>query len=154
MRAKRFCYQDPGCSLTLRQGLQEYFAGHPGLLQSDSANKETAEFFDSHDACHVLFGLDTNLLDEGLADLWTVFGTNIGVGRYVESLWTDSGARQIAKNIGLFQMIVTTLRLLPSVPDVFLRSRKMKKKWPWGDEKRYLDCPLVELRHEFRIDVL
>jgi len=154
MRTRRFRYQDPGCPLTLRQGLQEYFAGHSGLVKADSADIQTAKFFHSHDTCHVLFGLDTTLPDEGLADLWTVFGTDIGLGRYARYLWTDPAARQIVKEIGLFQTIVTGLRLFPSVARVFLRSRKMKRKWPWGDEERYLDCPLVELRHEFNIDLL
>ena len=154
MRTKRFLYQDSGCPLTLRQGLQEYFAGHSGLLQPGSANIQTARFFRSHDSCHVLFGLDTTLRDEGLADLWTVFGTNIGLRTYAKDLWTDPAARQIVKEIGLFQTVATTLRLPPSFVRVFLRSRRMTKKWPWGDEERYLDCQLVERRREFNIDVL
>lgn len=132
MRTSRFRYQDPGCALTLRQGLQEYFAGHSDLLKPDSADLETAEFFRSHDACHVLFGLDTTLPDEGLADLWTVFGTDIGFGRYAMYLRTDPAARQIVRGIGLFRTIATALRLLPSVARVFLRSRKMKKKMAVG----------------------
>jgi hypothetical protein len=154
MRSRRFRYQDPGCPLTLREGLQEYFAGHSGLLKPDSADVQTAKFFHSHDACHVLFGLDTTLQDEGLADLWTVFGTNFGLRRYASYLCTDAAARQIVKDIGLLQTIATALRLLPLVARVFLRSQKMKEKWRWGDEERYLDCPLVELRHEFNIDIL
>jgi hypothetical protein len=154
MRTKRFRYQDRGCALTLRQGLQEYFAGHSGLLNLDPADIQTEEFFRSHDACHVLFGLDTTLPDEGLADLWTVFGTDIGLRWYVIYLCTNPAARQIVKDIGLFQRIATGLRLLPSVARVFLRSRKMTNKWPWGHEGRYLDCPLIEIRHEFNIDIL
>jgi hypothetical protein len=154
MRPRKFRYQDAGCTLTLRQGLQEYYAGHSGLLKPESANIQTAKFFHSHDACHVLFGLDTTLPDEGLADLWTVFGTDIGLGRYARYLSTDAAARQIVKDIGLFQTIATALRLLPSVARVFLRCRKMNEKWPWGDEDCYLDYPLVELRHEFNIEIL
>lgn len=154
MRTRRFHYQDPASPLTLRQGLQEYFAEHSGLLRPDSADTQTTEFFHSHDACHVLFGLDTTLPDEGLADLWTIFGTNIGLGRYSNYLRTNAAARQLVRDIGLFQTIVTALRLLPSVARVFLRSRKMKKKWPWGEEGHYLDRALVELRNEFNIDVL
>jgi hypothetical protein len=138
----------------LRQGLEEYFGGHSGLLKPDSCDIETAAFFHSHDACHVLFGLDTTLQDEGLADLWTVFGTNIGLRRYARCLRTNPAAREIVREIGLFQTIATGLRLFPSVARVFLRSRKMRRKWPWGEEERYLDCPLVELRNEFQIEVL
>jgi hypothetical protein len=154
MRTRRFRYQDPACELTLRQGLEEYFAGHSGLLKPGSSDTKTAAFFHSHDACHVLFGLDTTLQDEGLADLWTVFGTNIGLGRYARYLRTNPAARQIVKEIGLFQTIATGLRLFLSVARIFLRSRKMKGKWPWGEEERYLDCPLVELRNKFHIEVL
>ena len=69
-------------------------------------------------------------------------------------LRTDAAAREIVMDIGLLRTITTALRLLPSVGRVFLlRSRKMKEKWPWGDEESYLDCPLVELGHEFNIDI-
>lgn len=154
MRTRRFRYEDPGCQLTLRQGLQEYFAGHPGLLQPESVDVETARFFHSHDACHVLFGLDTSPPDEGVADLWTVVGTDIGLSRYAKYLRGNPAARQSVAEIGLFQMVATTLRLLPLIARVFFRSRKMKRKWLWGKEERYLDCPLVELRREFNIQVL
>jgi hypothetical protein len=29
-------------------------------------------------------------------------------------------------------------------------SKNEEKKGPWADRERYLDCPLVELRHEFQ----
>ena len=72
--------------MTLCEGLREYYAGHPGLLQPDRMEADAARFFRSHDACHVLFGLDTTLVDEGLADLWTLLATNVGVTSLVFSL--------------------------------------------------------------------
>ena len=140
--------------MTLREGLEEYFAGHPGLTRIDSADSETAQFFHSHDACHVLFGLDTTLTDEGLADLWTIFGTDIGLRRYVAYLRADPVARRIVKEIGVIPTIATSLRLVPSGVQVLLRARRMKEKWQWGSEKRYLDWPLVKLRRQFKIEIL
>lgn len=64
--------------MTLREGLEEYYTGHPGLLQPDKMHADAARFFHAHDTCHVLFGLDTTLVDESLADLWTLFGTDVG----------------------------------------------------------------------------
>ena len=66
--AQRFLYQEQRCSLTLGAALEEYFRGHPGLLREQEMDPESAALFRSHDVCHVVFGLDTRLQDEVLAD--------------------------------------------------------------------------------------
>jgi hypothetical protein len=153
MPSRRFRYQDPECPLTLRQGLEEYFAGHPGLIQ-DSANPETCRFFHAHDACHVMFGLDTTVADEGLADCWTLFGTDVGLKRYLKYVTTDPAAKQVVKEIGVLRTLVATVYVVFLVCPVFLRSRRMRRKWEWGGEDQYLDCPLRDLRREFNIQIL
>jgi len=140
--------------MTLREGLEEYYAGHPGLLQPNSMEREQGAFFRSHDRCHVLFGLDTTLVDEGLADLWTVFGTDVGVRRYTKYVFTNPAAKQITREIGPLRVIWTTLRIIPLALRVFLRSRSMSRRWSWNGEDQYLDRPLSAIRHDLNIRLL
>jgi hypothetical protein len=85
MPTKHFRYQEQDSPMTLGEGLREYYAGHPGLVQPDQMDADAAPFFRSHGTCHVLFGLDTTLVDESLADLWTIFGTDVGFRRYAHN---------------------------------------------------------------------
>ena len=140
--------------MTLSEGLREYYSGHQGLVQPDKMDADTARFFRSHDMCHVLFGLDTTLVDESLADLWTLLGSNVGFRTYARYLRTDPAAKQIMKEIGLVGALWTTIRAIPFAVRVFLRSRKMTKKWPWDGEDCYLNRPLKVIRHEFNIRIL
>jgi len=140
--------------MTLCEGLREYYAGHPGLLQPDRMEADAARFFRSHDACHVLFGLDTTLVDEGLADLWTLLATNVGFRRYAHDLRANPAAKQITKEIGLLRVLRTTMQIIPFAITVFLRSRKMTGKWPWNSEDSYLNPPLYVIRTEFNIRIL
>ena len=154
MAPKQFRYQDQDCPMTLCEGLREYYAGHPGLLQPDRMEADAARFFRSHDACHALFGLDTTLVDEGLADLWTLLATSVGVRRYAHYLRTNPAAKQITKEIGLLRVLRTTMQIIPFAITVFLRSRKMTGKWPWNSEDSYLNQPLNVIRNEFNIRIL
>ena len=140
--------------MTLCEGLREYYAGHPGLLQPDRMEADAARFFRSHDACHVLFGLDTMLVDEGLADLWTLLATNVGFRRYAHDLRANPAAKQITKEIGLLRVLRTTMQIIPFAITVFLRSQKMTGKWPWNSEDSYLNQPLNVIRNEFNIRIL
>ena len=140
--------------MTLGEGLLEYYAGHPGLVEPDRMEADAARFFRSHEACHVLFGLDTTLVDEGLADLWTLLATNVGFRRYAHYLRTNPAAKQITKEIGLLRVLRTTMQIIPFAVPVFLRSRKMTGKWPWNGENSYLNQPLNVIRNEFNIRIL
>lgn len=151
---KRFSYQQQACTLSLREALAEYYAAHPGLLKDDEWKCQSAEFFRSHDICHVVFGLDTNLEDEALADFWTIMGTDVGPRRYVGYLSKSKEARQIFKRIGCRQTLLTTVRVIPKALLVFKRTRKMKKKWPWINYDSYMGIALNKIRCEFGIVVL
>jgi hypothetical protein len=102
----------------------------------------------------VVFGLETNLEDEALADFWTLMGSDVGLGRYVGYLGQSKEAMQIFKQIGLWRTLLTTLRVIPNVALVFVRTRKMKKKWPWTGYENYMGVPLNRIRSEFGIVVL
>jgi hypothetical protein len=97
---KPFQYQRQDSDLTLREGLAEYYEGHPGLFRPSQLTKDSARFFRSHDVAHVVFGLDTTLTDEALADAWTLLGTDVGLRRYVGYLRTNPEAQQLMRQIG------------------------------------------------------
>lgn len=151
---KSFLYQAQGCTLSLREALAEYYQAHPGLLHGDELEPKSAEFFRAHDICHVVFGLDTNLEDEALADFWALMGTDVGLNRYVGYLGESKEAMQILKQIGLLQTILTTICVIPKVGLVFAHTRRMKKKWPWTNNDGYMGMPLNRIRSEFGIVVL
>ena len=69
--ARRFDYQAQDCPPTLRQAADEYRQEHPEALQADKLGAESTALFRSHHICHVIFGLDTTVRDEVLADFWT-----------------------------------------------------------------------------------
>lgn len=151
---KRFRYQEQDCPLTLAQGLQEYYEGHPGLFRPAELSSESARFFRSHDTAHVIFGLDTTLDQEALADTWTMFGSDVGIRRYVGYLRTNPEAQQLLKEIGWWKTISLSLQVLPKMLVVWFRSRKMKKKWPWEAGDSFQNAPLAEIRREINLRLL
>jgi hypothetical protein len=153
MPARRFSYQDQDCPLTLTEGMDEYVQGHPGLLREAEMSPEAAKLFHGHDICHVLFGLDTTIADEALADMWGMFGTDVGVGRYLKYLQVNE-AQQIVKSIGWSVTIKESLRAMPRVLKAIAGSRSMRRKWPWENHEAYLNTPLADIRREFNIRVV
>ncbi|HUJ96058.1 MAG TPA: hypothetical protein VLW84_12380 [Terriglobales bacterium] len=151
---KRFSYQQQACALSLREGLAEYYSGHPGLLKGEELEGDSRTFFRSHDACHVVFGLDTNLQDEALADFWAMMGTDVGLRRYVDYLRRSKETMQIFREIGWGKTVLTTIRAIPKTAVVFLHTRKMTKKWPWTGYETYMDTALNKIRAEFGVVVL
>ena len=153
MKHKRFRYQHPGSTLTLREGLREYREGHPHLVKEAGASREAAELFHSHDICHVVFGLDTTLDDETLADTWTILGTTVPFRTYLGYMKQEE-AKNILKEAGVKSLVVGFLRALPKMVLVWYYARQMTHKWPWKDHEKYLDMPLHQIRTQFNIRIL
>ena len=99
-----FSYQKQEVTLFLRAGLEEYRAGLTGLLDESELPSRAARFFHAHDICHVVFGCDTLIAQEAMADTWSVFGTSLGFGAYLDYLrlpQTNNIFRQIGYGRGL-----------------------------------------------------
>ena len=63
-------YQAQDSHQTLLEALDEYYARNLGRVRRPSElAPESAALFRSHDLCHVIFGLDTTLADEAMADV-------------------------------------------------------------------------------------
>lgn len=73
--------------VTRAEALAAYYSANagngfrPGTLPEASAGR-----FACHDVCHVIFGLDTMLSDDAMADPRTILSCNDGVKRNAQSV--------------------------------------------------------------------
>lgn len=148
-RPFRFLAQDS--PQTLAEAMAEFAATQPGVLAPDEP--ELARFFHAHDACHALFGLTTAIDDEALADTWTLAGTDMTARRYFAYL-KHPELRQLVAEPGLVRVALATLRAVPRLLRVLLRSRRMTAPWPFLGYAQHLETPLAELRARFGIRVV
>lgn len=146
-------YLDPESTMTLREGLAEYFRSMPDLLDVNALEGKAKELFDNHDTAHVVFGCDVSLRHEAMMDTWTVFGTDVGFFAYMRYLTTPE-ARRVVTDAGVLRSLWGALLAVPDAVRVIGRARRMKKKWPWRDHERYLDRPLVEIRRDLGLAIL
>lgn len=147
-----FRYQAQDAGMTLAEGLAEYYAVHPQITRPDNLPPESAELFRHHDLCHVIFGLDITLPDEGMADIRTMLGTDVGPRRYMRYLLTNKEAMAIFEEIGWTKGLLSLIPLTPRILKALWRAPR-QKRWPWNVPADYLDVPLKELRARHRIRV-
>jgi len=150
---KRFHYQQQDCTLTLSQCLDEFYAGNGEKFKKPQPVDDWTTLLLFHDATHVVFGLDTDMVDEALGDTWSLLGTNLRMKEYLRYLKED-GAKELIREVGWRKMITGTLRAIPRACKVFISSRKMNKKWPIRDFQKYLDTPINEIRKEFNVTLV
>ena len=148
--SKQYKYQQQDSSQTLQEGLEEYYASIPGVMIPDDTEEETAKMLTSHDVTHVIFGCSTSLEDEFLCDSWTLMGSNLSLYKYLEYMKYPV-TQQIFKEAGYLKVIVIGIKTLPKMIKIYLRTRKMTKKWSWSGYKQYLNRQLREIRDEFNI---
>ncbi len=154
----RHQYQDPRATMTLREGLEEYRAAYPYLIDPDSFTDGTSgELFACHDPCHILFGTNTDLMQEGMTDMWTVWGTDIGFSGYIAYMKAPEARETlggIIRDAGAWHMTVEMVRGLPQIWRVWRHSRRMTKPWTFRGWRDHLDRPLSEIRREFGIELV
>ncbi|KIG12794.1 hypothetical protein DB30_01002 [Enhygromyxa salina] len=147
-------YQDPNATMTLREGLAEYYRVNPGLsIPANLTNEVGAKYFHCHDCTHVVFGTHTGPLDEGVNDMLTMMGVSVSVRRYLVDFFQTGEVEAVAKGYtvgSVGKLLFQTMRVMPTV---WRRTRAMTKKWPWSPPEALLDRPLNELRAEYGISV-
>jgi hypothetical protein len=149
----RFMSQD--CELTLKEGLDELYAGAPEVA-AVSARKGKA--FRDHDLTHVIFGCDTSLNGEILLNPWVLFGTTITRSE-LEDYASDSDVKRLnAEGIDLLGGRLRGYALfivyyLPLYAWIWVRHvRCMTLKWPHSSvNEEMLNTPIGELRRQFGI---
>ena len=148
-------YQFPDSDMTLREGLAEYYRVNPNLSDPDEIeNSTSALYFRNHDSTHVVFGTHTGLLHEGVNDLWTILGVDISFREYAGGFFATDESKTITKQFDFKSMLGILWQTARLWPELWRRTRAMKKKWPWNPPACFLDRPLNELRAEFGIEVL
>jgi hypothetical protein len=145
-------YQLPDSSVTLAEGLSEYYASREGLVSGRGVSPAAAEFFRCHDAAHVVFACDTTLLNEMVVKIWSFFGTTGGFGLLRDYRLPES--QEIYETLVWSDIARVSLRAVVLVPLVIVRARRMRKRWPWSEFGGYLSVPLAEIRREFGIELV
>ncbi len=150
----RLQYQAQESSLTLREGLTEYFEANPGLVDPTTTSTETiGAYLNNHDVSHVVFGTTTSLRDEMLQDTWTFLAIDVSAKQYVRDFVKEEEGKQIMKSIPVWGAITGSVWLLGKLPRLVWRSWRMSKQWPWKAWEPYLNVPLAEIRREFGIRI-
>lgn len=146
-------YMDQDSAQSLRDGIAEYYAANPRLLDPDGMEPAARALFRQHDAGHVVFGCDTSLRGETLIDTWTILGSTAGIKGYIE-YFKHPQIYQIFSDVGYWRMTVEFVRCLPDVLRVLVRTRRLSSRWPWDRYEDYLDESLCDIRDGFNIHVL
>ncbi|HZK98338.1 MAG TPA: hypothetical protein VFC47_00430 [Caulobacteraceae bacterium] len=151
----RLGYQRQDSPQTLAQGLEEYYAANIGKVTHPShLPPESIGLFLSHDMCHVIFGLNTTLADEALADVRTLLSSDVGTRRYASYLATDKQAQALFKELGYLKSVWVTILALPRIVRAVIEALRMKKRWPWNPPPDLGERRLADLRLEFGIRVI
>ena len=150
----RPAYTQQDCQLTILEALEEFYLKNPKAVRH-TGDELRDGFFRSHDMIHVVFGCDTNIHDEALADMWTIFGTDLGFRNYLKYLGPiQEDLKDVVIDAGAFELIWQVISAIPDVFVVFAQSRKMSKKWHWHDHHKYIDRPLNQVRDGLNIKVI
>lgn len=154
--ATRRCrYQNQDSNMTLAEALAEYYAANTGrVLRPSDLSKESAELFQSHDMCHVIFGLDTTLADEAIADTRTLLSCDVGVRKYARYMTANPEAKAIFKEIGYLKCIWSVVLAVPRILRATWEAWKMPRSWPWTPPPAFQKRTLSDLRQEFGIIVI
>lgn len=148
-------YQQQDSAQTLAEGLQEYYSANVGTVtRPDDMSPDSAALFRSHDIVHVIFGLDTSLSDEVIADTRGVLASDVGFRRYLDYVRTNAEAQAIFKELGYAKSIWVTVVGLPRILRAARKSWHMTKRWPWEPPDNFLARPLGDLRREFGICIV
>lgn len=151
MRTLAYDYAHPRSRQTLREGLAEYHARHPGLATARDLSREAQAFFDCHDAAHVLYGCGDSLDDEAVVKIASVFGTTGGL-RVLRGYRLHE-SRAIYRRLAAGDVFRTALHAIVLVPRTVWRCLAQRRRWPWDRFETHLDTPLDALRAEYGIRV-
>lgn len=142
-------YQHMDATISLREGLAEYYASHAGLKCSWDMSPEALSFFGCHDTVHVLYGCGTSLEEEAVVKLASIFGTDAG--------WTVLRgyalyeAQDIYRSLDLGEITRTILKAPKLAVRTWWNCKKQATLWPWTDHQQLIDEPLNRLRLDFGI---
>jgi len=79
-----------------------------------------------------------------------LFATDLSFKEYANT----SEGKKLIKQVGFINIVKSLFLGLPLLYKIFLRSRKMTRKWQTKDYEKYMDTSLMEIRTEFNLNIL
>ena len=146
-------YQRQNCAMTLREALDEFYSINAHKFGRPEPKTKWTKLLVHHDIGHVIFGVNTTLIDETAGDIWTLLATDMTFNEYRQYLKTPE-AKELLKELGVANIIKATLCFVPLASKIYSRSRKMTKEWSFRDYEKYMDMPLGEIRESFNLRIL
>jgi hypothetical protein len=102
----------------------------------------------------VIFGLDTTLADEGMADVRTLFSCDVGWRTYARYMTSDPEAKAIFKELGYVRAVWAVLIIVPRMFRAISEAWRTRKRWPWEAPADYFDRSLGDLRRQYGIRII
>ena len=140
-------------SISLREGLERYYARNAGLFGDRDHSAQAQAFFRCHDVAHVVFGCDTSLLGDGIVKIYTLFGTTLGWRGHLAG-YSEASAFSLFRQYSVAHVLRNLPRLIVAIPRALIHARRMHRRWPWADHEAYLEWSLSAIRREFNIVVI
>ncbi|MCA9842445.1 MAG: hypothetical protein KC475_10015 [Cyanobacteria bacterium HKST-UBA03] len=147
------CFQKQDCSQTLGQALETFYAVNADRFSRPTPTDDWTRLLAAHDVCHVLFGVNTSLVDETLGDFWTMLGTDVGIRQYLAYL-NNPEAKALLAQAGWRALLQAMWFALPLIWQVWRRSRQMSQPWKLWDYEAHLATPLDELRRDHHLHII
>ena len=150
-------FQDQECPLTLREGVEHYRAYLKKNGKKVLDDKEGSFTILSHDATHVIYGLDTSLEEEQILNFWVLFGATYTwkeIMAYNGREEVSDFTKDILKEVGVIKMIRLSIRSIIPFFQVLRNLRSKKKKWAFIFPIELMERSITSLREEYGIKIL
>ena len=150
-------YQKQNCDLTMRQGLDCYYASFPESKEIFKDSPQSGTLLRDHDCTHVIFGLDISIDQETILDTWVMWGCSfkwkylLGYSKLPE---IKELQRTLFKELGIKGFLKLYWNNIAVKRKAFVKAFKMKKKWPFKMPEEFLDMKISDSREMHGIKIL
>lgn len=160
MSQQRPHYMEKTSIQTLREGLDEYYAMNPHLMDPRGLPSEFSKILLAHDVSHVVYGCDTSMHDELKILPLTWWTSDYKFWDHVHSIQEPTVSPTIhlmyeglLKERGALwlytSIIFVVLQLLPQTISLWFKTRHRQRSVPFMAFEPLLDRPLLEIRQDF-----
>jgi ubiquinone biosynthesis protein Coq4 len=144
---------------TLAKALEEHYKINPQFTRYDQFETlEAGSTIKSHDISHLIYGCDTSYLGEYKVQMWNNNGSKNTMPKLSFKLIFSKDLKS------LIQLVIPTglikfardhkIEMDKVKAEIKARSTRMTKKWIYGEEEKYMDKTIAEMRGEFGIEIL
>jgi ubiquinone biosynthesis protein Coq4 len=144
--------------LTLAKALEEHYKINPHFTryyQFETA--EAGNAIKSHDISHLLYGCDTSYLGEYKVQMWNNSGSKNTIPKLNFKLIFSKDAKALIQLViptGLIKFVRENKTEMDKIKtEIKTRSEQMIKKWIYGEEGKYMDKTIAEIRAEYGVEI-